>query len=514
MKKTLIAIAAMTLATAAGAQENQQQDAPRNTAHYIALDFGGGFHNLNYSLEDKGKRTPGAGMMARLGYRYFFTPHFGAGIGVNYTSYKTTAKINCTDTYAGLKDTDGDIYNYNVVYSSIKDQQTQTTIGIPVGIYFQCNMTEKWRLGAGLGVMMQFANSNEMDVTSGNLKTTMYIPADKVTFENMENHGLHNYNSDNYNFGYDYDVKTTFGTFAEINFMYALAPWVDIDLGIYGNYGLSKATDNANAPLYNYETNKYNGALNSNITNGSHQLAIGAMVGFRFKIGRNKTESKPKEDDVKPVVVVDNKPEDNKKDEIKQPEVKPEEQQPDNQNIADNSDNKPADNQPENNQVVTINDIIGINTGDKPADNKDAKPEPKKDENKVYTEKGKQVVINGKTYTVVDTVRMIINFDFNSSGNPDITVVDQTLDDVAKYLKDHPDYKLSIVGHTCDLGPDATNKRIGLARANTVKQEFIKRGVAASRLLTSTKASSQPLVPNTSDQNRSRNRRVELEYVK
>jgi len=119
-----------------------------------------------------------------------------------------------------------------------------------------------------------------------------------------------------------------------------------------------------------------------------------------------------------------------------------------------------------------------------------------------------------KKYVVVDTIRMIINFDLGESGNPDITVVDQTLDDVAKYLKEHPDYKLSIVGHTCDLGPDATNQRIGLARANTVKQEFIKRGIPSSRLLTSTKAATQPLVPNTSDQNRSRNRRVELEYVK
>ena len=34
---------------------------------------------------------------------------------------------------------------------------------------------------------------------------------------------------------------------------------------------------------------------------------------------------------------------------------------------------------------------------------------------------------------------MIINFDLGESGNPDITVVDQTLDDVAKYLKEHPE---------------------------------------------------------------------------
>ena len=93
MKKTITAIAAaMMLATTAGAQE--QQDTTRNTAHYITLDFGGGYHNLVYSLGDKGKREPGMGIMGRIGYRYFFSKHWGAGINVVYKQSLTHAKIN------------------------------------------------------------------------------------------------------------------------------------------------------------------------------------------------------------------------------------------------------------------------------------------------------------------------------------------------------------------------------------------------------------------------------------
>ena len=78
MKKTITVIAAMMLVATAGAQDTQQQDTPRNTSHYITLDFGGGFHNLVYSLDNKGKREPGMGIMGRLGYRYFFSEHWGS----------------------------------------------------------------------------------------------------------------------------------------------------------------------------------------------------------------------------------------------------------------------------------------------------------------------------------------------------------------------------------------------------------------------------------------------------
>ena len=520
MKKTITAIAAaMMLAATAGAQE-QQQDTSRNTAHYITLDFGGGYQNLVYSLGDKGKREPGMGIMGRIGYRYFFSKNWGAGINVVYKQSLTHAKINYeSEPETRVDDTkDQEEYDFVIEYNNLKEKQKQTSIAIPLGIYFQGNITPKWKAGFGAGISLQFVNDDTFEIDGGDISAYAYYHKDNIKFTNMPNHNLPAPKSD---FTCSYDYKTAFGAFAEINFMYALARWVDLDLSIYGGYGLSKTTKSNDHALYEYNTeadNHYYGALNSNFTKGSNPLAIGIMAGFRFKLGKNPVvEKKPADEEVKQVVVVENtKPEEQKKEEPKQPEVKPEDNQ-----VADN---QPEKQQPADGQVVNITDIVTTNPSNqpadnsqttKPADNQTTKPvEPKKDANKVYTEKGKEVYINGKKYVVVDTIRMIINFDLGESGNPDITVVDQTLDDVAKYLKEHPDYKLSIVGHTCDLGPDATNQRIGLARANTVKQEFIKRGIPSSRLLTSTKAATQPLVPNTSDQNRSRNRRVELEYVK
>jgi outer membrane protein OmpA-like peptidoglycan-associated protein len=58
------------------------------------------------------------------------------------------------------------------------------------------------------------------------------------------------------------------------------------------------------------------------------------------------------------------------------------------------------------------------------------------------------------------------------------------------------------------------NKRIGLQRAETVKKELVRQGISAERLATESRWYSEPLLPNTSNANRSKNRRVEFKEVK
>ena len=60
-----------------------------------------------------------------------------------------------------------------------------------------------------------------------------------------------------------------------------------------------------------------------------------------------------------------------------------------------------------------------------------------------------------------------INFDYNSS-----VLVDgfPSLLRLAELLEQHPGYKVRIEGHTDGLGSDAFNQRLGLDRANTVRE--------------------------------------------
>ena len=67
-----------------------------------------------------------------------------------------------------------------------------------------------------------------------------------------------------------------------------------------------------------------------------------------------------------------------------------------------------------------------------------------------------------------------------------------------------------LAGHTCDLGDDAYNMELSRKRANTVKQYLIDKGVSEDRLITTGYGETAPMVPNSGDEAREKNRRVEL----
>ncbi len=73
-----------------------------------------------------------------------------------------------------------------------------------------------------------------------------------------------------------------------------------------------------------------------------------------------------------------------------------------------------------------------------------------------------------------------------------------------------PAVVIEIVGHTDDRGSDEYNQRLSEARAASVKQWFVDRGVDPNRLITSGAGESQPIADNTTEEGRRLNRRIQL----
>lgn len=88
------------------------------------------------------------------------------------------------------------------------------------------------------------------------------------------------------------------------------------------------------------------------------------------------------------------------------------------------------------------------------------------------------------------------------------------LDRVCEILEKYRNYNVVIEGHTDDIGDEEYNLRLSEKRAMTVKQYLVKQGVDASRLKYVGMGESMPFYPNTNDENRRRNRRVEFLLVK
>ena len=101
-----------------------------------------------------------------------------------------------------------------------------------------------------------------------------------------------------------------------------------------------------------------------------------------------------------------------------------------------------------------------------------------------------------------------VNFDFNKAtlraeSEPVLTQV------LALFTAD-PTYAGEIGGHTDNIGSERYNLKLSAQRATTVKAWLVAHGVAATRLTTQGYGDTRPLVPNATDDNRFKNRRVEL----
>ncbi|MEI9944868.1 MAG: OmpA family protein [Chitinophagaceae bacterium] len=84
------------------------------------------------------------------------------------------------------------------------------------------------------------------------------------------------------------------------------------------------------------------------------------------------------------------------------------------------------------------------------------------------------------------------------------------LDEVAQIIKDNPDVKMMIDGHTDDVGSEESNQKLSENRANAVKAYLIKKGVDESRLVAAGHGESEPVADNKTAAGRQTNRRVEM----
>lgn len=102
-----------------------------------------------------------------------------------------------------------------------------------------------------------------------------------------------------------------------------------------------------------------------------------------------------------------------------------------------------------------------------------------------------------------------IYFDFASATiRPESEPV---LKEIAQALADNPAWKLSVEGHTDNVGGNDYNLELSNRRAEAVKQALVERyRVAADRLTTTGFGASKPKETNDTLEGRARNRRVEL----
>lgn len=88
------------------------------------------------------------------------------------------------------------------------------------------------------------------------------------------------------------------------------------------------------------------------------------------------------------------------------------------------------------------------------------------------------------------------------------------LDEIVLTMLNNSWLKLNIAGHTCDMGSDKYNLKLSKARAASVNEYLIQKGIETERLTHTGYGESRPLNDNATIAKRQQNRRVEFTVSK
>ena len=81
---------------------------------------------------------------------------------------------------------------------------------------------------------------------------------------------------------------------------------------------------------------------------------------------------------------------------------------------------------------------------------------------------------------------------------------------IADYMKKNPSVRFEVQGHTDNQGSDAVNDPLSQKRAEAVVKALESLGVDGFNLRAVGKGSHEPVAPNTTEEGRAKNRRVEF----
>lgn len=106
------------------------------------------------------------------------------------------------------------------------------------------------------------------------------------------------------------------------------------------------------------------------------------------------------------------------------------------------------------------------------------------------------------------------NLNFDTASNALTPESKPTADALAKILAAYPSVTARVVGYTDNQGDPAANKTLSDARATTVKNELVSRGIDAARIEKAGMGEANPVADNATEEGRAANRRTELQITK
>ncbi len=450
--------------------------------HEISLYGGGGLSTLNYKVS-AGEQQPDFGGKAGLGWHVFFNPHWGLGTGAELAFYNAKYSLNSLTTRSMA--TDGaETFEFRNAIDNYSETQNAMMLQIPLMLQFQTGKTHQFFATAGAKV--GFPLSATYESSTETIRNSGYYSYEDYEYTTQDFRGFGTFTGKEASG--DIDFKTAVFASAEIGMKWKLAERLYLYTGVYLDYGLNNIYKEANPaqPFVEYNNDSprdfaVNSIMKSEYTQNdvsqsftSKVTPVAAGLTLRLSFGLGNAEKTVKTEDkaltpTEPVELVPSPEEAERK--AKEAARLAEEE----------AARKAAENQRLAQEAAELQRIKAIEA-----------------ENLRNAKANIQEPIDGYAFKQVEL----------SAEQK------KKLDEKIVLLKQYPDLKVFIYGHTCNIGTVAANEKTGLARAENVKKYLISNGIPENCITgIASKRDTEPLLPNTNKENRLRNRRVVIEII-
>ena len=106
--------------------------------------------------------------------------------------------------------------------------------------------------------------------------------------------------------------------------------------------------------------------------------------------------------------------------------------------------------------------------------------------------------------------KLVLYFDFDKSEINSFTEANNYLKYSEEYLNQNSNAKLSITGHTDEVGTIGYNQLLGNRRALSVQKYFEGKGIESGRFILQSRGEEEPAESNSTIKGRAKNRRTEI----
>ena len=468
MKKIIIALTILAVAATASAQTTDH----RNN---LQLYGGGGIHTLLYNPSN-GIRSIGFGPLFGLQYQYMFNHHWGLGLGVEGNMLNSSAKYNY-----GNKDLDillpGAEYKSDVttMLYNVVERQHVTNLSVPLQLIFRTPVSTSTMFQMGLGAAADIPLKSTYKVTGGTYTRTAYMSRTNVTYSDLPSHNLGRYSANKQHFEGNNELTNYYiSMLADLGFVFNCSNSLGFYLGLYGKYSPANINPHGGTaqPMLDYR-NVYTPSFSSYNVDKVHPFEFGVKIALRFGLGRDMDWR----------------------------EIKAAEEAAAAQAEAER---QAALAQAEAERKAAEERAIAEAIAKEKAEAEARRAEAEARERARAEQRAREEAAFVAGYRDVAYFETGKDMPIFSELNED------SWDNLKAVMDKHPEIKVTVTGHTDNVGKDAANLKLSQSRADNIKKMLVDKGIAANRITAIGKGESEPAESNSTPEGRAKNRRIEI----